>query len=255
MAVDTEPEVGIYVYGLVPEDVEVEEDARGVGDEPGELEIVRHGDIAALVSAITLDRPLGTPDDLMRHQALLDGTAAEVPVLPLRFGAVLASREAVVDELLAPHHDEFLAALKEMEGLAEYVVKGRYVEGAVLGEVLAENPEAARLRDEIRGVPEAVARDAQIRLGEILTGAISAKYNADTHAVLDAVAPVSALSFVREPTHDLDAVHVALLVENDRREELERVVAEFSDRWEGRVRLRLLGPLAPYDFVTTSQAG
>ena len=63
-----------------------------------------------------------------------------MPVLPLRFGAVCASDDAVAGELLGPHYDEFAAALRQLEGHAEYVVKGRYVEHAVLREVLAEQP-------------------------------------------------------------------------------------------------------------------
>jgi hypothetical protein len=246
---------GVYVYGLIPEDVEVAEDARGVGDEPGEVKVIRHGEIAALVSEVQLDRPLGTPDDLLRHEELLDATAAEVPVLPMRFGAVLANPEALVDELLAPHHDEFLAALKEMEGRAEYVLKGRYVESTMFRDVLAEIPEAARLRDEIRGLDEDAARDARIRLGELVANWITAKREADTRALLDAVEPVSVLSAVREPSHEQDAVHLALLLDKGRQAELEQVVAEFAERWADRVEFRLLGPLAAYDFVGSRKGG
>ncbi|WP_188193264.1 GvpL/GvpF family gas vesicle protein [Nonomuraea sp. SYSU D8015] len=255
MGVGTEQGVGVYVYGLVPEDVEVSDDALGVGDEPKELEVIRHGKVAALVSEVSLDRPLGTPDDLLRHEGLLDATAAEVPVLPLRFGGVLASREAVVDELLAPHHDEFAAALKEMEGRAQYVVKGRYVEQTVLREVLEENPQAARLRDQIRDMGEDAARDARIALGELVERAITAKRQTDTQMLLEALTPVSALSAVREPTHELDAVHLALLVEKERQAKLEEVVGDFAERWAGRVEFRLLGPMAAYDFVMSSTPG
>lgn len=140
---------GYYVYGIVPQDVEATEEASGVGDPPARVEVVRHGEIAALVSVIDMTKPLGRPEDLTAHQHLLDATATEAPVLPIRFGAVMTDTEAVVKELLAPHHDEFAAALEELEGHAEYIVNGRYVEKTVLREILANNREAARLRDEI----------------------------------------------------------------------------------------------------------
>ncbi|WP_188188975.1 GvpL/GvpF family gas vesicle protein [Nonomuraea sp. SYSU D8015] len=255
MSVGTERSLGVYVYGVVPGDVELPEDASGVGAKPGEVEIVRHGEIAALTSEVPLDRPLGTPDDLYRHQSLLDATVAEVPVLPLRFGAVLTSTEAVVDELLAPHGEEFLAGLKELEGRVQYVVKGRYVEQAVLREVLEEVPEAARLREEIRDMDEDLARDVRIRLGELVGNAIAAKREADTRALLEAVAPVSLLRNVREPSHELDAVHLAFLVARDRQADLEQVAGEFADRWAGRVEFRLLGPMAAYDFIVSRKDG
>ncbi|MET8001418.1 GvpL/GvpF family gas vesicle protein [Nonomuraea glycinis] len=242
---------GTYIYGLVPADVEVSEDVLGVGDPPGEVRLVRHGEIAALVSEVPLDGRLGTPDDLVAHERLLDATAAEVPVLPLRFGAVMTTPDGVVEELLAPHHDDFLAALNELEGRVEYVVKARYVERAVLSEILAENPEIARLREEIRTQPEELTRQERIDLGQLVEQAIAAKRQADTEALTEDLAALGVLTVERPPSHEHDAAQVAVLIETDRADELEEVVDEFAARSEGRITMRLLGPHAPYDFVAT----
>lgn len=244
-----------YVYGIVPADVEPTEDATGVGDPPARVEVVRYDGIAALVSVIDVNKPLGRPEDLMAHQRLLDATAAQAPILPLRFGAVLTGKDAVTDELLEPHHDEFAAALDELEGRAEYVVKGRYDEKAVLEEILAENREAARLRDEIRGADEDATRDARIQLGEIINQAITAKREEDTRTLGNAIDRYVVASNVREPTHEEDAVNVALLVETGQEDELEQVVGKLARDWQDRVELRLLGPMAPYDFVVTTAPG
>lgn len=123
---DAAEETVVYVYGIVPADVETDPDARGVGEPPGEIEIVRQGEIAALVSEFPADRPRGKPEDIEAHADLLDATAAEVPVLPVRFGAVMRSQDVVTEELLEANHDEFAAALRELEGKAEYVVKVGY---------------------------------------------------------------------------------------------------------------------------------
>ena len=180
---------GIYVYGIVPEDVETEPEARGVGGESATVTVVRHGRIAALVTELDLDRPLGTPDDLLAHERLLDATAAVVPVLPARFGAVLADRQATVDELLAPHHDGFAAALRELEGKAEYIVRARYVEGAVLREVIESDPALEQLRAQIRDKPEEATRNERIALGEAINNAIDARRQADGNRVAQAIAP------------------------------------------------------------------
>lgn len=246
---------GTYVYGIVPSDVEVSDDARGVGGESAKVDVIRHGEIAALVSELSLDRPLGTPNDLVAHEGLLDATAAEVPVLPIRFGAVVTGPEAVVDELLAPHHDDFLSALRELEGKAQYVIKGRYVEQTVLREIMHEYPELADLREQIRNQPEEVTRDARISIGETVNQAISAKRDADTQAVIEAVTPICTLTSLRDPSHELDAVHLAVLIETDRQGDLEAALGKLAERWADRVALRLLGPLAPYDFTVAPSAG
>jgi Gas vesicle synthesis protein GvpL/GvpF len=242
-----------YVYGIVPHDVEPAGGKTGVGDPPGELSLVRYKDIAALVSDVITSEPLGRPEDLLAHEGLLDGAAtAAVPVIPFRFGTVLTSKDAVLEDLLAPHHDTFAAALRELDGHVQYVVKGRYGEQAALAEVLAEQPEAARLRAEIAAIGEPDATRAQrIRLGELIAGAIGAKREADTRALGDAVAQDCTAIIVREPSHELDAVHLALLAKVSRRRAIERAVRQLGRDWAGRVELRLVGPMAPYDFVAT----
>jgi hypothetical protein len=254
-ATGSEQSTGIYVYGIFPGDIDVISERTGVGDPPGPLRVVRSDDLAALVSEVDLSRPLGSPEDLTAHQDILDGSAAEMPVLPMRFGAVLASEDAVARELLEEHHDEFAEALGELDGRAEYVVKGRYVEPAILNEVLSGSQQAARLREQIRGADADATRDARIQLGEIMSEAITAKREEDTRALGDQMAEQCVASLVREPTHEQDAVHVAFLVDTGHEEDLDQVIEGLAKTWAGRVELRLLGPMAAYDFVATMQPG
>jgi hypothetical protein len=244
------------VYGILPGDVELNSEIDGVGNPPGEVRLVRSGDLAALVSEVDLLGPLGTPEDLQAHEQILDSIVTGSPVLPLRFGAVLTSEDAVIEELLEPHQDDFAAALEELEGRVEYLVKGRYVERAILAEILSEDSEAAQLRDQIRGADPDATRDLRIRLGELINNAVAAKREEDTRLLLSAMKDHCEASFVRDPTHELDAVNVAFLVDEDQADELDRVVEDLGSRWERRLELRMLGPLAPYDFVGgTQEAG
>ena len=151
--------------------------------------------------------------------------------------------------MLGPHYDEFTSALQQLEGQAEYVVKGRYVEQTMLGEVLEQDPEAAQLGKQIRGADPDATRDQRMRLGEIVSVAIEARRQADTRAVGDAVAGQVTASVVRPPTHELDAVQAAFLVETGKAEALRQAVERLAGEWQDRVTLRLIGPLAAYDFV------
>lgn len=239
---------GYFVYGIVPEDVTPTDAAEGLGDPAATVSTVRQGQIAALVSEVPLDAALGQPRDLRAYQRLLDGTAGTAPVLPLRFGTVLADPEAV-ERLLADNHDAFLAALNELDDRVEFIIRGRYVERAMLEQILEDVPEAARLRDSVRGRPEESTMDARIRLGEIVNQAVEAMRTTDTGNLIAALDPVTVAAVERQPSHEQDAVHVAVLVENARRRKFEKAVDAIAKRWRGRVELRLLGPLAPYDFV------
>jgi hypothetical protein len=246
---------GVYVYGILPGDIEMTSDRTGVGEPPGQVRVVRSEKLAALVSDIDTTRPLGTPDDLRAHKAILDDSATDVPVLPMRFGAVLTSEDAVVDELLTPNDDEFSDALDDLEGRREFVLKGRYVEQAVLESLLSQNEEAARLAGEIRGADPDATRDARIQLGQLISELIADQRARDTQTVQDAMDGHCAASVIREPTHELDSVHIAYLLDSDQEEHLDQVVKDLAGDWDGLVELEVHGPQAAYDFVGLAPPG
>lgn len=238
-----------YVYGIIRSDAKLTELADGLGDPPAPVELVEEGDLAAIVSEIDPRMSLGTPDDLVAYQQVLDTVAAETAVLPMRFGAVVTDFDAVASELLSEHRDEFDAALADLHGMAEYVVRGRYDEQTMLTSVLADNDEAANLARQIRGTDELETRPQRINLGEIVNAAIEQQRKADTARASDALGEVCAAMVVRDPTHELDAVHLAVLAKLDKQSRLERAVGDLAEQWQDRVSVRLLGPVAPYDFV------
>ena len=146
---------GIYVYGILPADIEVAAEMRGVGEDPGLLRIVRSDGLAALISEVDPSGLLGSPGDMRTHREILNATATEVPVLPLHPGTVLASEDAVVDELLAAHRGEFAAALEQFEGRTQFVVKGRYIEQAAAAK---REQDTRALEQAMKGICVASAR-------------------------------------------------------------------------------------------------
>ncbi|GAA3756678.1 GvpL/GvpF family gas vesicle protein [Micromonospora maritima] len=245
-------ETGLFIYGIVPSDVEPTPDAEGVGTPPGEVLAIRHGELAALVSEAGLEEPLGRPADLTAYERLLDGTAEVAPVLPVRFGTVVTGEDAVHD-LLAAHHDRFADALAEFEDRVQYTVHGRFDEREFIGELLAGDPDAAALADQVRGRPEVESREQRIRLGEMISQAVELRREAENRAAVDAVDGLVVADSPRQPSHELDAVNVAFLVRVDDEEEFVRAVEEFAEQRRDLIRMRLIGPLAPYDFVSAHQ--
>jgi hypothetical protein len=240
-----------YVYGIVPSEACLPEGLTGI-DRSG-VSLVRHGDLAAVVSGIRADRPLGTRDDLLAHERVVGAVAAGTTMMPLRFGAVVTTADAVVEQMLVPHHDWFADVVAELEGLAEFTVLGTYVQDTVLREVLAEDSEAMRLRDSLRGLPEEVGYYDRVRLGELVVKALEAKREVDNEALAQALAPHAVAVAPRQAAGEDMAADVAFLVSGDQRPGFERAVEELGREWAGRIRLRVLGPLAPYDFVPAAR--
>jgi hypothetical protein len=245
-------ENGIYVYGILPADIEVADQTPGVGEPAGPLRVVRANGLAALISEVSPSARLASPDDHRTHREILDATATEVPVLPLRFGTVLASEDAVAEELLAAHHDEFAAALEQLEGHAEFLVKGRYVQEAARREAAAKKTRAMPPPNTAQRNGPDTAGDAEGEPREISGEAVTARRKQDAQALQRAMEGVCVASVVNEPAHEPDAVAVAFLVAVDQQSEVERVIEDLAQQWEGRIEVRLLGPMAAYDFVGTA---
>ena len=236
-----------YVYGLVGADAKLPDDLTGLGPS-GTVSTIAHGDVAAIVSDVPTDRPLGTRDDLLAHETVVDAVAASAAVLPMRFPAVVEA-DGVVDELLAPNHDRFVAALGELEGRVQYTLKGRYERDVVLREVLEEHPEIGELQAEIRDLPEDATYHQRLRLGELVVGALEERRDAEAARLAQRLQAYAVGVAEHHPGQPDDVVNTAFLVERERTQEFEDAVEGLGEELHGRVRLRLLGPLAPYDFV------
>lgn len=245
----------IYVYGILPADIEVTADMRGVGEPPGLLRVVRFDGLAALVSEIDVSGPPRSADDRRIYREILDATAVEVPVLPVRFGTLMASEEAVAEELLAAGHEEFTAALERLEGRAEFQVKGRYVKAAMLGEIVSQDKKAARLQDASHGQDPDAARQAALELDQLINEAVRAGRPRDMRALRQAVDRLCVACVARKPAHELDLGNIAFLADLTAEREVERVIEDLAREWEGRIDIQLLGPMAAYDFAGTAQPG
>ncbi|TDD87597.1 GvpL/GvpF family gas vesicle protein [Saccharopolyspora karakumensis] len=239
---------GAYVYGITREQEASPGDLPAVGGE-SEVRVVSRGGLSALISDLELNRPLGTPEDLLAHERVLDAVAADTTVLPMRFGAVLADADAVADELLEPHLDEFTSALAELDGTIQYAVRGSYLDDAHLREVVAEDPVIAELREQLRGVAEDAAYDERVRLGELVHDAVLAKRRADAEHLVRATDSATLGSRVHDVVGESEALHVSFLVDRDQVSDFEDALGELGQRWTERIGLRQIGPLAPYDFV------
>jgi Gas vesicle synthesis protein GvpL/GvpF len=241
-----------YVYGVTRSGASLPEGVAGLDDRPVAL-VEDGGRCAAVVSDLPAGRPLGERADLVAHQRVLNALLdAGLVVLPFRFGAALSDRGAVRKELLEGNSDRLGQVMDQLEGRVELRLKATYVQDTVLREIMQAEPEVAELSRRLREVPADVA-DAvyydQVRLGELIAQAMDRRREHDGQVLLEAAAP-AAEAFVRKtPAREEDVLDASFLVRADLREEFEKAVEQLGTDHTERIRLRLIGPLPPYDFV------
>jgi hypothetical protein len=238
---------GLLVYGVVDAGSGVPDDLAGLDD--ASLRTIDHGEVAAVVSEFALDRPPGRRRELVGFSKILDQLHAAGAVVPVRFGTVVPDDEAVVEDLLAPRVAQLVATLQDLVGRSQFTVQASYHEDVVLGEIVAADPQIAELRRLTRDQPEEAAYGERVRLGELVSRALEHKQGYDADELLRRILAHSVAHVVR-PTSGLDRLlDVALLVDDDHQDDFEDALEELAEDVHERMRLRLLGPMAAYDFV------
>lgn len=246
---DLDPERGCYVYGVVAFGDDLVP-AGMAGLEKAPVRLVRHEDIAAVVSDIALERAPGRAADLLAHSEVLDAMAGLTAVVPVHFGSVLADDAMVVEDVLAPGYDDFVHLLEELDGRLQLNLRATYVQETVLAEVVAADPEVAALRQRTRDLPEDAAYGERVRLGELVSRAMELKREDDAAVLMDAVTPYVAAWSERGGAGGLDhVIDVALLIDTANLTAVEEHLEGLAEAVHERIRLRLVGPVAPYDFV------
>jgi hypothetical protein len=241
------PETGLLVYGVVAVGTEV---PAVPGLDEAVLRAVQHEELAAVVSDYTLDRRSGRGREVRAFGTVLEALNAAGTVVPVRFGTVLPDEDAVVTELLAPRAEQLRASLDDLTGRSQFTVRAHYLEQVVLSEVVAENPEVAALRQATRELPEDAAYGERVRLGELVARAIEAKQAQDVEALLGPVLEHATDHVLRQTSGLERLLDVAVLVDEARRDDFEASLESLAEAVHERIRVQLLGPTPPYDFVT-----
>ena len=242
-----------YVYGVVRTSEAPKIDAAGVGGE-ARVRTVDEGELTAIVSDVDAGFVEAGRADLQRHMAVLEQAALSTTVVPLRFGTVMPSDAAVQAEVLRARVPELVDLLVALEGRVELNLSGTYDE-RIFGEVVAEQPEVAALRERVRGQDENATYYDRIRLGELVANAMAAKRERDTEKVLAKLRPLADDVRVGEVAHERSVLSASFLVHRDRLPEFDRAAEEVAAENASRIRFRYAGPLPPYDFVGAGKEG
>jgi len=248
-----------YIYGVTYAEASLPDDLEGLGPS-GKVTRIISGQLAAVVGDIPLDRPLGLPDDYLKHEAVVNTIAQTDTVIPMRFGSVL-KEIGVTEELLGPHQEHFLGLLREFDERNQYTLKSRYDQEGVVREVITDNENVRALYESVMEkrrelqrrelspeLIEAAVRSDNIQLGELITKALEVRRRQDAELLLADLEPLAVTGKILDQEQPEDLVNAGFLVGRDRQQEFENRVDEVGARFP-LIFIRLIGPIAPFDFV------
>lgn len=236
-----------YVYGVVAGSADARFEAAGIDGVTPHL--VTAGEVAAVVGEVSDGLVRASRRNLRAHSDVLAEAVAGTTVLPLRFGSVFPSEDAVREELLLARRDELLGLLHAFADRVELTLRAVYDEETVLREVVARNATIASLREEVQALPEEAAYFARIRLGELAARAVEAWRERHQTTVLERLRPLAEDLRVAGELPERVALKASFLVRRDRVPEFDAEVAAVSSELEPTLRFTYVGPLALHSFV------
>ena len=239
--------VGCHVYGVVRSDtVDVLPDVTGIDDAP---RLVVQGGVAAVVSDLRIDRPPGRRADLMAYSRVLDTLARRATVVPVQFGSVLDQEDEVVDQTSRPPtRSTSPLCSTSWRGGRSFCCGPPTSRTSALSEVVASDVGSGSCASVTVGRPEAVHRHL-VHLGELVSQALEEKREVDCAMILEFVGPLVAAHRVRIGSGTDELCELSVLVDDVARDRFEERLEILAEAVHERIRLRLLGPLAPFDFV------
>jgi hypothetical protein len=223
----------------------------GIWEEGPRVYCVQAGELAAVVSESPIREYERARRYLLAHTLVLEEVMQEFTILPVRFGVVAPSAEAIREQVLARRHDELTGLLAEMHGRVELGIKALWEQEAVVREVMEKGPpHLRRLRDKIKEQSVAASYYDRMSLGEGLEAAVAEKREEDSRAILARLIPLAEEHKLNPLQVERMVVNAAFLVRRERQPQFDAAIEELDREIGSRLTFKYVGPVPPYNFVS-----
>ncbi|HLA82381.1 MAG TPA: GvpL/GvpF family gas vesicle protein [Thermoleophilia bacterium] len=223
--------------------------AQSVGGPGYPVYTVQFMDLAAVVS----DSPAARYDvgrqNTLAHQRVIEGAMSRSEVLPVRFSTIARNPRQIHEQLLKRKFGEFHHLLQYVRGRAELGLKVFWNRERLFADITSESAQIRTLRDTLAGKPPEETHYQRIQLGQLTEEAIIRKRDEDAERIVQALRPLAFETKVNKILTDMMILNAAFLVDESNGPAFDAKVNELDDSQEGRLILKYVGPLPPYNFV------
>jgi hypothetical protein len=205
----------IYIYGIIDGKVTAELNGDGIGNEKSEIYFIPYKDITAVVSNTQFIEYDPTEENVMAHEFVIqEAIKKDLTIAPMRFCTILKSKNDVL-KLLDSAYIPFKKNILKIRNKKEFGIK------------LFLNIEKLREEvDDIVGKSGEIAKELHNKLKE-----------KSEDSKLD-----------EQITEDM-IMNTSYLIQNEKITDFYEAVNEFDKSYTDKVKIRISGPTAPYNFV------
>jgi len=245
MATDSNNSGGIYVYAVIGGKSAVEYGAAGL--DGAEIYRIYENDMAALVSRTERSRVRPERRNLAAHNGVLRRALEEEAVLPMAFGLIASSEEAVKD-LLSRNRQALREQLSHVSGKIEMGLRVQWDVPNVFEYFVNTRPDLREARDNVGDVREA-SHAEMLALGQLFERMLNDDRERHFESVFEVLSR-NGLEVKRStPRNEREVMNLACLVPKTLQNEFETIVGEAAAPFDSHFIFDINGPWAPHNFV------
>ena len=243
------PEEGKYLYGVIATNEERNFGPIGIGGRGDEVGTIAYRDLSGVISNSPMARYVVSKENLMAHQRVLERIMKEYTVLPARFCTIAVNAEDI-RRLLERRYRELSHLLRDMDNKIELGVKALWRDmGLIFQEIVDENGEIKRLKEEIALTPRRQTHAQRIAIGRMVQAALEAKKEQEAEEILRVLRRLAAEHHLNRTVGDRMLLNAAFLVDRGREKEFDDLMERLDLQRRARIKFAYVGPVAPYNFV------
>lgn len=242
-------QTGRYLYCIIETRERKKFSPVGMGDHHRELVTITYKDLGAVVSSSPIIQYPVTRENTLVHQKAIEGVMQGHTVLPVRFSTIAETEEQII-RVLQKRGEEFKGLLGWLKDKIEVGVNARWTDmEPVFKEILMENGEIRKMKEQIAARPEAPSYLGRIELGRWVEEAMKRKKEEVKERILNALRNKACEYKVTEAYGDQIILKSAFLVEKKWEKEFESAVDQLQDEQGKAIQFRYISGVPPFNFV------
>jgi len=219
-----------------------------LGIDGNDVYTITEGRVAAVVSGLAGPKVRPQRANLAAHQAVLKRLMADTTPLPMAFGTIAASPEAIRG-ILVRNQRAFQEQLKRVGGKLEMGLRVAWDVPNIFEYFVNTHAELRLARDRLVGARHEFTQEEKIELGRMFDRLLHDDREEHTRKVQRALAPVC-VEFKASPCrNEHEVMNVACLVRRDAQEEFSAGVFAAAKLFDNNFAFDYSGPWAPHNFV------
>jgi hypothetical protein len=219
-----------------------------LGIDGSDVYTIAQGGVAAVVSGLDSSKIRPQRAKLAAHQAVLKSLMTDTTPLPMAFGTIAASPEAI-SGILVRNQRAFQAQLQRVAGKVELGLRVAWDVPNIFEYFVNTHAELRMARDRFLGSRHEFTQEEKIELGRMFDRLLNDDREDHTRKVQRVLGPVCVEFKANQCRNEHEVMNAACLVKRDAQEAFSNGVFAAAKLFDNNFSFDYSGPWAPHNFV------